>query len=182
MAKGVDGVGLAAVGLGGALMYAGIKGYSFPAVLENLVTGKPIRTDVKMTPLTSDAVSGGLSGALSGGSSPEGGLAGTSEGINQSIALPLAAAYGWTGAEWSALQTLWTKESNWRNTALNPDSGAYGIPQALPHTKMPKAAWPESAGGTSDARAQIEWGLAYIQNRYGSPSAALQFHLRNNWY
>ena len=48
MAKGVDGIGLAALGLGSALVYAGIKGYSFAAVLENLVTGKPIRTDVKM--------------------------------------------------------------------------------------------------------------------------------------
>lgn len=46
--KGVDGVGLAALGIGSALMYAGVKGYSFLAVLENLVTGKPIRTDVVM--------------------------------------------------------------------------------------------------------------------------------------
>lgn len=53
MAKGVDGVGLAALGIGSALMYAGIKGYSLLAVLENLVTGKPIHTNVNMTnPLT----------------------------------------------------------------------------------------------------------------------------------
>jgi hypothetical protein len=70
MAKGVDGVGLAALGLGSALMYAGIKGYSFLAVLENLVTGKPIRTDVKMIQrLTLDEP---VSSGISGGSSPEG--------------------------------------------------------------------------------------------------------------
>jgi hypothetical protein len=70
LAKGVDGIGLAALGLGSALMYAGIKGYSFAAVLENLVTGKPIRTDVKLLqPLT---VSEPVTVGISGGSSPEG--------------------------------------------------------------------------------------------------------------
>ena len=74
MAKGVDGIGLAAVGLGSALMYAGVKGYSFLAVLENLVTGKPIRTNMKMVqrltvdePATVPATPG-----ISGGPSPEG--------------------------------------------------------------------------------------------------------------
>lgn len=178
MAKGVDGIGLAAVGLGSALMYAGIKGFSFLAVLENLVTGKPILTGAKMVQrLTVDEpapMTGAVGGGISGGSSPVGG--------NQAIGQPMAAEYGWTGGEWDALVTLWNKESNWRNTAKNPSSGAYGIPQALPHTKMPKAAWPESAGGTSDARTQIAWGLNYIKARYGKPSAALSFHLRNNWY
>jgi hypothetical protein len=68
--KGVDGIGLAALGLGSALMYAGIKGYSFAAVLENLVTGKPIRTDVVLSQrLTVDVPA---SVGISGGSSPEG--------------------------------------------------------------------------------------------------------------
>jgi len=172
MAKPVDGIGLAALGLGSALMYAGVKGYSFLAVLENLVTGKPIKTNVNMvqrltidSPDTDPATAG-----ISGDSSPKG------------IGQRLAAGFGWTGSEWNALETLWMKESGWRNTAKNPSSGAYGIPQALPHTKMPRAAWPEDAGGSSDATTQIEWGLGYIKSRYGSPSAALSFHLRNNWY
>jgi len=175
MAKPVDGPGLAAVAIGSALMYAGVKGYSFLAVLENLVTGKPIRPSTITLPLTVESpVTGATSGGISGGSSPVGG--------NKGIGQPLAAAYGWTGSEWEALVTLWDKESNWNNHADNPSSHAYGIPQALPHTKMPKAAWPESDGGTSDATAQIGWGLNYIKSRYGSPSAALAFHLRNNWY
>ena len=175
---GVDGVGLAALGVGSVLMYAGIKGYSVLAVLENVITGKPIATGAKMVQrLTVDSpagISGGSTGATGGASAPV--------GDNQALGQQMAAQHGWSGSEWNALAILWTKESNWRNTAKNPSSGAYGIPQALPHTKMPKAAWPESAGGTSDARTQIEWGLVYIKSRYGSPSAALAFHLRNNWY
>jgi hypothetical protein len=77
---------------------------------------------------------------------------------------------------------LWNRESNWDNQAQNPDSGAYGIPQALPYTKMPKIAWPPSAGGNADAAAQIDWGLRYIAERYGVPQFALAFHKQNNWY
>lgn len=183
--KPVSGVGLTAVGIGSVLVYAGIKGYSVLAVLENLVTGKPVHTGAKMvqkltTPTVSGGVSGASGGATTGADSSGGGSAPV--GDNQAIGQPMAAAYGWTGSEWDALVTLWNKESNWRNRAKNPSSGAYGIPQSLPHTKMPKAAWPESAGGSSDARAQIDWGLRYIKDRYGKPSAALAFHLRNNWY
>ena len=180
--KEVSGVGIAAVGIGSVLVYAGIKGYSVLAVLENLVTGKPITSGAKMVQkLTTPGVVTGASGGATGGADSSG-VGSAPTGDNQAIGQPLAAAYGWTGNEWNALVTLWNKESNWRNRAKNPSSGAYGIPQALPHTKMPKAAWPESAGGASDARAQIEWGLRYIKDRYGSPSAALAFHLRNNWY
>lgn len=70
MAKGVDGIGLAALGLGSALMFAGIKGYSFLAVLENLVTGKPIHMNVNMTqPLTTNepVVTPGSSGETPSG-------------------------------------------------------------------------------------------------------------------
>ncbi len=182
MAKPVSGVGLAAVALGSVLMYAGIKGYSVLAVLENLVTGKPATQGAKLVQrLTAETppVETPGRGFVEGN---EGNISSAPANENQALGQPLAAAYGWTGSQWNDLVTLWNKESNWRNRAKNPSSGAYGIPQALPHTKMPKAAWPESAGGTSDARAQIEWGLAYIKNRYGSPSAALAFHLQNNWY
>jgi hypothetical protein len=74
MAKPVDGVGLAALALGSALMWAGVKGYSFLAVLENLVTGKPIHTDVKITQKLVNfvPVTGAVSGAISGGTTPEG--------------------------------------------------------------------------------------------------------------
>lgn len=102
---------------------------------------------------------------------------------NQHIGKLLAAGYGWdTGANWNDLVKLWNQESGWNNHAENPSSHAYGIPQALPYTKMPKSAWPERAGGQSDPRSQISWGLAYIRSRYGSPSAAWAHEVSNNWY
>jgi transglycosylase-like protein with SLT domain len=102
---------------------------------------------------------------------------------NQQIGKMLAASYGWSqGTEWDDLVRLWDQESGWSNTADNPQSGAYGIPQALPYTKMPKAAWPPSAGGSADPTTQISWGLSYIKGRYGSASAAWAHEVANNWY
>jgi hypothetical protein len=93
----------------------------------------------------------------------------------------MAAALGWTGAEWTALQMLWQRESGWSNTALNPRSGAYGIAQALPATKYPFGG--QAAGGSS-ARAQIEWGLNYIRTRpdYGDPLTAWAHEQAMGWY
>ena len=112
-----------------------------------------------------------------------GGVETGTAGQNQQIGKMLAAGYGWgSGQQWDDLVKLWNQESGWRNTAENPTSHAYGIPQALPYTKMPKAAWPPSAGGRSDPTAQISWGLAYIKGRYGSPSAAWAHETSYNWY
>lgn len=86
--------------------------------------------------------------------------------------------YGWSASEMTALNTLWEKESNWRTTATNASSGAYGIVQSLPATKMATA----GADWQTNYQTQIRWGLNYIKERYGSPSAALGFHLANNWY
>lgn len=100
-------------------------------------------------------------------------------GSPKAIGQSMAAMKGWTGNEWSSLAELWTRESNWNPTAENKSSGAYGIPQALPASKLPAAG--QKSGGSS-ASAQIGWGLNYIQERYGSPSKAVAFHDRMNWY
>ncbi|WP_159704783.1 hypothetical protein [Arthrobacter sp. 18067] len=86
--------------------------------------------------------------------------------------------YGWSASEMTALNTLWEKESNWKTTATNASSGAYGIVQSLPASKMATA----GADWQTNYQTQIKWGLNYIKERYGSPSAALGFHLANNWY
>ena len=90
----------------------------------------------------------------------------------------LAAARGWTGAQWAALYELWRRESGWRPLAHNPYSGAHGIPQALPGSKM--AAF--GADWYSNPRTQILWGLAYVRARYGCPSAALGHLNAYGWY
>lgn len=178
VAKGspIDAVGVAVATMGGILVYAGIRGYSIMAVIGNLVTGKPITNGVTITnPLQTPSLSSPDT------SSP---AYSTPTGSTQSIGQALASQMGWEGSEWTALQTLWNGESGWNAHAQNPSSGAYGIPQALPYTKMPKAAWPESKGGKSDPATQIQWGLNYIKGRYGSPSMALAFWQRQNphWY
>lgn len=101
-------------------------------------------------------------------------------GSNKEVGRQMASSmYGWAGNEWASLHELWMRESGWNNTARNPSSGAFGIPQALPESKLPSAG--QASGGAS-ASAQIGWGLNYIKNRYGTPSAALAFHNSHNWY
>lgn len=84
----------------------------------------------------------------------------------------MAAARGWTGDNWDALYKLWMKESGWNPNSVNNSSGACGIPQAYPCSKITD----KSAAG------QITWGLNYIKGRYGTPSAAWAYFLRNNSY
>ena len=87
-------------------------------------------------------------------------------------------AFGWGPEQMQSLTILWEKESNWRTTAVNPSSGAYGIVQSLPGSKMATIA----ADWETNFRTQIDWGLKYIKERYGSPANALGFHYANNWY
>ena len=84
---------------------------------------------------------------------------------------------GWS-AHWAALEALWTRESGWRWNATNPSSGAYGIPQSLPGSKMASA----GKDWKTNAATQIKWGLGYIASRYGNPTKANNFQKANNWY
>lgn len=87
-------------------------------------------------------------------------------------------AYGWSQDQFQCLAQLWTKESNWLTTATNPYSGAYGIPQALPPGKLSSA----GSDWLTSYRTQVDWGLAYIADRYKSPCAAWSHSVANNWY
>ena len=99
-------------------------------------------------------------------------------GTAQAIALNLASARGWDDNEFSCLVALWSKESGWNHFAMNPSSGAYGIPQALPGEKMASA----GADWTTNPETQIVWGLGYIEARYGSPCTAWGHSQQKNWY
>jgi hypothetical protein len=90
----------------------------------------------------------------------------------------MAAAYGWTASQWTCLNELWTRESGWQVTATNPQSGAYGIPQSLPASKMASA----GADWQTSAATQIKWGLDYIAGRYGTPCGAWAHETAHNWY
>ncbi|NUQ99554.1 MAG: phage tail tape measure protein [Streptomyces sp.] len=111
----------------------------------------------------------GLGGGGGGGSS-----------ANQKIGQVLAAARGWSGPQWAALKNLWTGESGWSATALNKSSGAFGIPQALPASKMASA----GSDWKTNPSTQIKWGLSYIAGRYGNPMNAYSAWLSRSphWY
>lgn len=86
--------------------------------------------------------------------------------------------YGWSDADFQALVKLWNKESGWNPAAHNSSSGAHGIPQALPASKMATA----GSDYLTNYKTQIEWGLSYIKSRYGTPSAAWNQSCRKGWY
>lgn len=99
-------------------------------------------------------------------------------GTAQAIAYELVTAAGHSDTEYRCLHALWMRESGWNHFAQNPSSGAYGIPQALPASKMATA----GADWATNPETQIRWGLGYIDARYGSPCAAWEHSERKNWY
>lgn len=94
------------------------------------------------------------------------------------FALSEVESRGWDYSQYSCLVKLWERESNWRWNALNRSSGAYGIPQSLPASKMASA----GADWRTNPETQVKWGLGYIEGRYGSPCSALAHSDRRGWY
>ena len=109
---------------------------------------------------------------------PQAAAGGNSPAEAKATARAMAAStYGWGESEFSCLVQLWTKESGWSYSAYN-SSGATGIPQALPGSKMATA----GSDWATNATTQISWGLGYIQAGYGSPCGAWAHSESNNWY
>jgi hypothetical protein len=98
-------------------------------------------------------------------------------GSAEQIAQQLLAQYGW-GGQFGCLYSLWERESGWNMYAENPSSGAYGIPQSLPGSKMASA----GSDWATDAATQIRWGLSYIKSVYGSPCGAWSHEESSGWY
>jgi hypothetical protein len=97
---------------------------------------------------------------------------------SRSYAQEEATKYGWGASQFECLNKLWERESNWRHTADNPKSSAYGIPQALPGSKMAS----EGSDWETNPKTQIRWGLRYIDQRYSNPCNAWQHFTKKNWY
>ncbi|MEO5653635.1 MAG: lytic transglycosylase domain-containing protein [Marmoricola sp.] len=96
----------------------------------------------------------------------------------KTLARALMPQYGLSSSEFGCVDNIWTQESGWNVHADNPSSSAYGIPQALPGSKMSSAGpdWADSA------ETQIRWGLGYIKSRYGSACSAWSFKQGHGWY
>ena len=105
-------------------------------------------------------------------------LARTPKGAREVAKELMDEKYGWGEKQYACLDDLWIKESNWNYRASNKRTGAHGIPQALPATKM------DSAGTDwrTNPVTQISWGLRYIEVRYETPCKAWAKFKRSNWY
>lgn len=118
---------------------------------------------------------------------------------NRQIAREMLADYGWAGSQFECLDNIWSQESGWNHEADNPDSSAYGIPQALMGIAKPNIDenYPDFyereiqvtpgvpktynyEGG--NPATQIKWGLDYINGRYGTPCDAWEFKQAEGWY
>ncbi|MGQ5260339.1 lytic transglycosylase domain-containing protein [Micromonospora sp. ZYX-F-536] len=97
---------------------------------------------------------------------------------NRKIGCALMIDAGFGIAEFPCLEKLWTKESGWNHKASNSSSGAYGIPQSLPGSKMGSIAddW------RTNPATQIKWGLGYIKGRYKTPCGAWSYFQNNGHY
>jgi resuscitation-promoting factor RpfB len=120
------------------------------------------------------AAGAGHAGAYAGGPS--------SSGANERMGMAMAAGRGWIGQQASCLNWLWTRESGWSAVARNPNSGAYGIAQALGHG--PSNQYPAGPANPpqSSARAQVRWGLRYLRTVYGTPCRAWAQETSQGWY
>lgn len=102
-----------------------------------------------------------------------------SSNVYQNYAHDLAInKYGWSEYDFQCLVKLWNRESGWNPNAHNKSSGAHGIPQSLPASKMRS----EGAYYYTNGYTQIRWGLKYIKGRYGSPAKAWQHSQKHHWY
>jgi uncharacterized protein YabE (DUF348 family) len=99
-------------------------------------------------------------------------------GTARAIGQELAAQRGWTGDQWACLDALWERESHWNPASHNVTSGAHGIPQALPGSKMASV----GADWETNPATQITWGLGYIEGRYGTPCDAWAHFQSSLWY
>lgn len=99
-------------------------------------------------------------------------------GGNQGIGCALLSSFGFGLGQMRCLVNLWSRESGWSTTARNGSSGAYGIPQSLPGSKMASA----GSDWRTNPATQIKWGLGYIKGRYGTPCGAWAHSQATGWY
>ena len=114
----------------------------------------------------------------SGTSGSTGSSAPQPSGSPQQIAAAMLGSFGWPASQFGCLQSLWNAESGWNPFATNPNSGAYGIPQALPGSKMASA----GPDWQTNPATQIRWGLGYIRSNYGTPCNTWSFWQAHGYY
>jgi hypothetical protein len=136
-------------------------------------------SDMAAATQTASSGNSGNSGTSTGGGVTTVSAPAPDPGTAQSIAYNMLPSFGFSqSSQWGCLLNIWNRESGWNYQAENPYSGAYGIPQALPGSKMSSA----GADWQTNPATQIKWGLGYIQSIYGTPCGAWNFELANGYY
>lgn len=144
-----------------------------PATNAVVLVGTKEATAAATTSATSDSSS---SSSSSGNATLA--AAGTDAASAQAIAKSMMSSYGWDDTQFSCLVKLWNRESGWNYQAYNASSGATGIPQALPGSKMASA----GSDWATNPATQIKWGLGYISERYSNPCGAWAHSESVGWY
>jgi hypothetical protein len=169
----VDGVNAAARS-GGVAGVRTALGFADGGILMHLLSN--VTADTSGLDSGTEALMSALAGAAAASMISAPGAPGNVS-ANAALAQRVAAARGWVGAEWNALYALGNRESGWNNTAQNPTSTAYGIPQFLDST------WATvGMRKTSDPAAQIEGMDRYIEQRYADPIRAWAHETSAGWY
>ena len=202
MAGDGKGVALGCVAAGGLLLYSGITNKDILSVIKGLIKGSAPST---ATTNPAAVIGSGASSSTSGTTAPgDTGAASASAASNQALAkLSVIVSHpSWaTGQQWQDWVSLWNAESGWNNFIQNEGSGAFGIAQALGHGSAGSAAenvhvqypgggsavvtvneYPSESANAGNALAQIQWGIGYIADTYGSPSAAWAHEESAGWY
>ena len=170
--KGVPGLPVAVIAAGGILVWSGLFNQSLTAALGSLLTGKA------PTPGPQEQIAVTTSDYGPNVSTPTNSSAAANQATAKQLATSMGHADWTTGQQWSDWVALWDQESGWSATAKNPSSGAFGIPQALPASKMASA----GSDWETNPATQIKWGITYIAQTYGSPSAAEAHEKADGWY
>lgn len=189
----INGVAVGITAAGAVFLYSGISGKGVLSSLQYIVQGKspasvqsaPSGLDTQNAYQTQDTLLNPNSGVQNDSSSAQAALQAA------------ATVFGWgSGAQWTALNAIEMQEAGYNPTATNPSSGAYGMAQSLGHSYSggPASNGVNEYGGYTLTAAQSEaaslgnpvyqsiWMCDYIQQRYGSPVVAEQFHLANGYY
>ena len=152
---------------------AGVRTSTYQVeVVGGVVVSRTLLTSVVTTPPVTQVVAKGTRAM------PNPSAVAVAPGTAQAMGKEMAAARGWGDDQFACLLVLWNHESGWRVNAGNQVSGAYGIPQALPGSKMASV----GADWQTNPATQITWGLNYIAGRYGTPCGAYAQWLGHNWY
>lgn len=169
--QGVSGMAVAATAGGAMLIWSGVKGANFSKTFQSLIAGKqPAGQDPAQAITASFDSTGGSSGSTS--------AAPASGGSNKAVLQQVAASFGWTGAEWTALDYVEMREAGYSLTAKNSSSGAYGMAQFI----NGPSEYAQYGGDSSTAFGQSVGMCNYIKQRYGKPSVAAAHERQSGWY